>query len=259
MINRSTTMYQNQASSKTPALVIFLLDVSGSMGRPMHDGKSRMLVVKDALKVVITEMVQRSIKQQKISPRYRIGMVAYSDDVYDILSGVKPVDEVAQIGIPALKPLHRTNTIKGFLYVKKILEQEIPMIGDNHPAPLVIHMTDGESTCTEDPEPVVKAIQEIVVPDGNVLVENVFISEELAINNKEASSWTGFKPGDKTGNPYGDRLLAMSSKLPELYWRSMWEMEYSIEKDTLMMYPGVNIEFVQLAFAMSMGSDFYHR
>lgn len=252
-------MYQNQASSKTPALVIFLLDVSGSMGRPMQGGKSRMQVVKDALKVVITEMVQRSIKQQKISPRYRIGMIAYSDDVYDILSGVKYVDEVARLGIPALKPLHRTNTTKGFLFVKKILEQEIRSIGKTDPAPLVIHMTDGEYTCPEDPEPVVKEIQDVFVPDGNVLVENVFISEELSISTTEAALWPGFKLGDDTGNPYGDSLLAMSSVLPELYWRSMWEMEYGIEKGTAMMYPGINFEFVQMAFAMSMGSDFYHR
>jgi hypothetical protein len=252
-------MYQNQATSKTPALVIFLIDVSGSMGRPMHGGTSRMQVVKDALKVVITEMVQRSIKQQKISPRYRIAMIAYSDDVYDILTGIKPVDAVARIGVPALKPLHRTNTTKGFLYVRKILENEVRNIGTNTPAPLVIHLTDGEYTCQEDPEPVVRAIQDITVPDGNVLVENVFISEGLSIGIKEAALWTGFKPGDETGNPYGDRLLAMSSQLPELYWRSIWEMEYSIEKDTVMMYPGVNIEFVQMAFAMSMGSDYYHR
>ena len=52
-------------------------------------------------------------------------MIAYSDEVYDILTGVKPVDEVARLGIPALQPLHRTNTTKGFLYVKKILEQEV--------------------------------------------------------------------------------------------------------------------------------------
>ena len=251
-------MYQNQATSKTPALIIFLLDVSGSMGRPMRGGVSRMQVVKDALKVVITEMVQKAIKQQKISPRYRVAMIAYSDDVYDILSGVIPIDAVARIGVPALKPLHRTNTTNGFRYVKKLLEQEVRNIGEKDPAPLVIHMTDGEYTCPEDPEPVVRAIQGIEVPDGNVLVENVFISEEFSIGTEDASLWTGFKRGDITGNTYGDRLLAMSSHIPELYWRSMWEMEYSIEKDTVMMYPGVNSEFVQMAFAMSMGSDFFN-
>ena len=251
-------MYQNQATSKTPALIIFLLDISGSMGIPMRGGVSRIQIVKNALKVVITEMVQRSIKQQKISPRYRVAMIAYSDDVFDILSGIKSVDAVARKGVPVLKPLHQTNTTKGLLYVKKILEQEVRNIGIKDPAPLVIHMTDGDYTCQEDPEPVVSEIKNIVVPDGNVLVENVFISEDLSLETSKAAKWTGFKHSDKTGSPYGDRLLAMSSQLPELYWRSMWEMEYSIEKDTVMMYPGVNIEFVQMAFAMSMGSDYYH-
>jgi len=243
-------MYQNQATSNSQALVVFLLDVSGSMGKPM-EGHTRIQVVKDALKLTITEMVQRSLKNTVLRPRYKVAMIAYSDDVYDVLSGVKTIDIVAKMGIPKLEPLNRTETTKGFHYVKKLLEQEVKSISKDCPAPLVIHMTDGEFTSKEDPEPVVREIQQISVPDGNILVENLFVSDELKVSSKAATSWPGYKAGENVGNEYGSRLLSLSSSLPEMYRTVMGELGYSIQPNTLMMYPGTNPTFVQMAFVMS--------
>ncbi|MBC7250255.1 MAG: hypothetical protein H5T62_08215 [Anaerolineae bacterium] len=66
-------LYDILATSKTPALIIYLLDVSASMNEKL--GARRC-----------------------ISLRYRIGMYAYSDHVYDLLRGIKTVDQVAQLG-----------------------------------------------------------------------------------------------------------------------------------------------------------------
>lgn len=243
-------MYQNQATSNSQALVVFLLDVSGSMGKPM-EGKTRIQVVKDAYKMTLTEMVQRSLKNKDLRPRYRIAVIAYSDDVYDVLGGVKTIDIAAKMGVPKLEPLNRTDTTKGFLQVMKLLRQEVKNIHKECPAPLVIHMTDGEFTSKEDPEPIVREIQQIAVPDGNVLVENLFVSDDLKVTIKDATAWPGYKSGEDVGNPYGNRLLTLSSPLPELYRTTMDEMGYSIQADTLMMYPGVDPRFVQMAFVMS--------
>lgn len=247
-------MYQNKATALTQALVIFLLDVSGSMGKPMPGGESRIHVVREALKTTITEMVQRSLRNKELRPRYRVAMIAYSDDVYDLLSGVKTIDFVAKKGYPKLEPLNKTDTTKGFLYVKNLLEQEINSVTQDCPAPLVIHMTDGEYTSKDDPEPIVREIQKIMVPDGNVLVENVFISDELKVSIPDAAAWPGYKSNEDTGSKYGNHLLSMSSPLPELYREVMVEMEYSIQNGTVMMYPGVRPEFVQMAFVMSTAS-----
>ena len=247
-------MYQNFATANTQALIVFLLDVSGSMGKPMPGSKSRIQVVREALKVTVTEMVQRSLKNKELRPRYRVAMIAYSDDVYDVLSGVKPIDVVAKMGIPKLEPLNRSDTTKGFRYVKKIIEQEKSLLAPASPAPLVIHLTDGELTSREDPEPVVREIQQIMVPDGNVLVENVFISDELKVVIPDAAAWPGYKPGEDVGNQYGNRLLAMSSYLPEMYRIVMSELGFSIQEGTAMMYPGIRPEFVQMAFVMSTTS-----
>jgi uncharacterized protein YegL len=243
-------MYQNEATSNSQALVVFLLDVSGTMGKPMGS-QTRIQVVKDALKMTIKEMVQRSLKNKDLRPRYRVAMIAYSDEVYDILKGVQPIDVVAKMGIPKLEPLNRTDMTKGLRAVKKLLEQEKKNITKDCPAPLVIHMTDGEYTSQDDPEPVIREIQQIEVADGKVLVENLFVSDELKVSIKDATSWPGYKLGDDLGNSYGNRLLTFSSPLPEIYRTVMMDMGYSIQPNTVMMYPGIKPEFVQMAFVMS--------
>jgi hypothetical protein len=243
-------MYENEATSNSQALVIFLLDISGTMGKPMG-GHTRMKVVQQALKMTVTEMVQRSLKSERIQPRYRVGMIGYSDDVYDILNGIKPIDEVAKQGVPQLEPLNRTDFTKGLKYTKNILEKELKSITDNCPAPLIIHMTDGEFTSKEDPEPILREIQNMEVADGKVLVANLFVSDELKVSIENAATWPGYKAGDEIGSSYGNRLLSFSSPLPETYREVMLELGYSIEPEAAMMYPGIKPEFVQMAFVMS--------
>ena len=153
--------YELMATAKTPALIIYLLDVSASMGQSLN-GARRIDVVMEALTVVLRQMVFRSTKGGRLSPRYRIAMIAYSDHVYDLLDGIKTVDQVAHMGIPDLSPMRTTETATAFAQAEKCLQVELPNLRAC-PAPLVCHMTDGEYTGT-DPEPIVKRIMEMSVP-----------------------------------------------------------------------------------------------
>ena len=63
--------YQLKGTSRIPALVIFLIDVSASMGQPLGN-KTRIEVVIDDLRSIITGMVHRSTRGSVISPRYHI-------------------------------------------------------------------------------------------------------------------------------------------------------------------------------------------
>ena len=259
--------YENEATSLGPALVIFVLDMSGTMGKKMRNGVTRIDVVKSALHATATEMVQRSLRNRAVRPRYRVAMIGYSDDFYDILKGVHPIDTVAKMGIPKLPIMNRTNTAKAFRYAKKVLEDDIagwPLEveglttdPEDYPAPLVIHMTDGEYTeSTGDPEPALREIQQISVPDGNVLVENIFVSDGLPVSTPDAKSWPGYAPNDDLQNPYANKLLSMSSLLPPPYSEKMQEMGMSqVQPGTAMMFPGIDPEFVRLGFVMSMGSS----
>jgi len=242
--------YQIQATGSTPALIIYLLDISGSMTLEF-EGRRRMDVVNDALKTAIRQIIYRSTKGSSLSPRYRISILAYSDEVYDLLDGVKSIDRIANLGnMPELYPKRFTDTAKAFKQAEKLLQHEL--LGMEHcPAPIICHMTDGVYT-GEDPEPIAKRIMEMVVPDGNVLIENIFLTDEAVHSKvKDVRSWKGLMPDSPTEDPYSAKLMRMSSIIPESYREMMMESAYSIQRGALMMLPGTSADLVSLGFQMS--------
>lgn len=244
--------YNILATSQTPALIIYLLDVSGSMTMNLH-GKPRIEVVMDALSAALQQVVFRCTKGSQISPRYRIAMYAYSQEVYNILGSVMTIDKVANLGVPVLSTIGATNTDLGFLEVEKLLQQELSNL-DNCPAPLVCHMTDGEYTGS-DPEPVVRRIMEMGNSDGNVLVENIFISDNLLGDKiKDPYNWEGVTSDSRLKTDYAMTLRSISSRLPESYRVMMAENGYSIAPNSYMMLPGMSPELVQMGFVMSMST-----
>jgi hypothetical protein len=97
-----------------------------------------MDVVTEALAPVIRQMMFRSTKDSRLSPRYLISLLAYSDNVYDLLGGAKNMDEAARIRpLENIQTQRLTNSRKAFAAVEKLLQ--------TCPAPLVCHMTDGAS------------------------------------------------------------------------------------------------------------------
>ena len=244
--------YTVLATSKTPALIIYLLDVSASMSQPLGE-RRRIDVVMEALGSALRTMVFRSTKGSRISPRYRIAMIAYSDHVYDLLDGIKPVDQVARLGVPELSPLRTTETAKAFAQAEKLLQAELPNLREC-PAPLICHMTDGENT-GEDPEPIVRRMMRMSVPDGHVLVENIFISDKILPKPvTDPFKWSGVLPEAKLTNDYARKLRAISSPVPESYRRMMLEMGYNLDARALMLLPGMNPDLVAMGFQMSVAT-----
>lgn len=253
-------MYEAMATRTTPALIIYLIDVSGSMDLEMStpQGKLKKIdVLPRVIKKAAKKMVQRATKGDDISPRYRVAMFAYSskvEPVYKDANGhyeIWPIDTIKQRGVPSIfTPQDTTDTYAGFLQVKHLLEQELPKLHPDSPAPLVCHLTDGAYT-TQDPTPVVNEIKKMKVNDGCVLVENIYISEELSVSTTDVTEWEGYKLGDNLGNKYGNQLLEMSSPLPHSYWENIKSSYPKLMPNTQMMYPGLNEDFVSLAFVMS--------
>jgi uncharacterized protein YegL len=245
----SSGEYEIEATSRTPMLIIYLLDMSLSMNQPLGS-KRRIEVITEALESAINSMVGRATKGSIISPRYRIAMLAYSTHVYDLLDGIKPINELARMDIPELKPRATTETAKAFEQARKILRKELPNL-QACPVPLVCHLTDGENT-GDDPEPIVRDIMQMAVPDGNVLVENIFISDELLPQPLEdIHHWPGVTPKTRFKNAFAQKLKALSSPLPGSYRKMMLEMGYAMSSDALMMIPGTASELVGLGFQMS--------
>lgn len=242
--------YQNVATKNSPAYIIYAVDISGSMAAPMKSGISRIEAVNRAIRSGIELMVQRSIKGNIISPRYRVAILAYSDSVYDVLGGFKPITEVAKNEVPAFKPQSTTNTAACFKRIKDLILNEITATPDDIkkdlPPPLVIHITDAEFfEIQEDFVPVMKEIQSIAVPDGNVLIEHIYISDQIQEQSVALESWVGYSAGDITRSRFLDKLISCSSVIPESYRYSLSrEQRVSLKQGAVMLFPGSSVEFI---------------
>jgi uncharacterized caspase-like protein len=253
--------YRNQANSDHPATLIYLVDISGSMNATMQDGKTRIEIAKNAIQVAYAQMIQRSMRQGKIHPRYRVGMIAYSDEIYDVygeLGSIISIEKIKDEGIPAIAPQKSTDMARALKYAAKLIKDDIQKWPqkwlDDCPPPMVINITDCEydERGAQDPLEFAKALQKIAVPDGNILVENIFITDQISIP-VSAQEWQGYQFRDSTGDPYGDKLLAMSSLIPSSYAQILREQAGSkIKEGTSMMFPGITREFIKFGFVMSI-------
>jgi uncharacterized protein YegL len=241
--------YEIMATQKTPALIIYLLDVSGSMSQPI-DGAPKITLVNNALEKVLIRMVRRSTKGELVAPRYRLAMIAYSTTPVDILSGIETIDKVAQRGAPQLQASNYTDSAAAFKMARDILRAELPKLA-GHPAPMVCHMTDGEFT-GPDPEPIAAEIMQMSNGDGNVLIENIFVGQNLTkAPIQDPRRWPGVVSPGEISEPLVTRLYNMSSPLPTSYAQAIREDGYAMQAGARMLFPASSQELIELAFAMS--------
>jgi uncharacterized protein YegL len=244
--------YNVVATGKTPALIIYLLDVSGSMQEQL-DGSSKIDHVNQAIEKVLVRMVQRSSKGEIISPRYRLAMVAYSDTPVDILGGIKTIGEVAQLGKPTLSASATTDTAGAFAFARDLLKRELASLSGPppHPAPMICHLTDGAFTGA-DPEPIAQEIMQMATDDGHVLIENIYVGANLTTQPiTDVENWPGLSDVSEINDQYAKKLFNMSSPLPEAYANVINEMGYEIKPGAKMLIPSSNKELIELAFSMS--------
>jgi hypothetical protein len=246
---RNTMAYDVPATSVTPALIIYLLDISASMQEKL-DGRPKIDHVNQAIEKVLRSMVQRSTRGEVISPRYRLAMIAYSEQPFDILGGIQSIDEVVQRGRPSLAPNTTTDTAAAFMAARDILEQELPYLR-GHPSPMVCHLTDGEFN-GPDPEPIANEVMQMTTDDGNVLVENIFVGRDLTTKPiSDPYTWPGVLDTYELKSPYAQKLFKMSSPLPDSYASMLSEEGYELRPESKMLIPGTNYDLIELAFAVS--------
>ena len=99
------------------------------------------------------------------------------------------------------------------------------------------------------------------VPDGNVLLTNIFISEDSGIDvEQDSRKWPGIT--DQTSldpKKYLYKLRRMSSKIPDSYRMLMTESGYQISPDAYMLLPGANPELVAMGFQMASATPIQTR
>src|SRR5579871_6751297 len=148
--------YMTPATSDQPAFIIYLLDLSGSMGLPCG-GRRRIDVVANALERTRRKMIARSRRGDDVRPRYAVAMLGYSNTAVDLLGGIKTIDQLETMRLPDLNPQGGTNTASAFEAAYHLLQQYLPNLHDC-PAPLVCHLTDGAANPGDRSGPVAEGI-----------------------------------------------------------------------------------------------------
>lgn len=246
-MSRSEPPYSVLATRKTPALVIYLLDLTRSMNVRIQ-GERKIDTVMAALSESLKRMISLSTRGNRVLPRYRLAMYGYHENVVDLLGGVRPINAIGHLFEPVLA--YGAETASGFEKVEQLLELELPALQDC-PAPLVCHLTDGINRGS-DPQPVVERIKRMSVNDGPVLVENIYISRSVlkdAVTDPRA--WPGVTSIDQLETDYARKLFEMSSPIPASYVEIIHDLGYQIDPQARMMLPGDEPDLVKLGFVMS--------
>ena len=242
-------MYERPATGLTPALVIYLVDVSDSMNEPCGSS-TKIEIVNKSLRGIIRAMARRSLRNNALRSRYRIALFGYNTRVFDILGGIRDLTDLVNSAIPELTASGKTDTAAGFEAVEKLLLAHGAEY-QHSPAPLVCHFTDAGFT-TVDPSPCIRRIQQMQVDDGPVLVENVYIADNMLrkpVQNWQV--WGGVRRAEDLNDEYARFLYSLSSPLPETYRHTINTYGYRLQPGTHLFFPGFDNDLVQLAFAVS--------
>jgi uncharacterized protein YegL len=246
-------MYTQPASAITPALIIYLIDASNSMNDPSAEG-TRIHMVQAALIAALKDMARRSMRDGVMQRRYKIALLAYNDRVMDVLGGIHDLPDALAMGIPTIATGGITDMAAGFTAVEELLSGHLAEYEDC-PAPLICHLTDGLFT-TKDPTPIVKRIAAMRVRDGAVLIENIYMAQDmLRVTPKNWQAWGGVTRAGDLVDEYARFLFRLSSPIPESYRENLNNYDYQLQPGAVLFFPGAHSELMRLAFAISTATQ----
>ena len=231
--------YSAEISRTNPSCFLFVIDQSGSMSDSFPDGsKTKAAGVSDAINKLLQELVIRCAKEEGVRDYFHIGVIGYGATVGPAFGGALAGKKLATVSEIANSPARIEERIKkiddgaGGLVDQKVRfpiwfdpssANGTPMCNAlneaksvlqgflaQHPncfPPVVIHITDGESTDGDATENM-HALTALSSNDGNVLLFNLHLS-----SNPNAKS-TAF-PSDSSSLPdqFAQMLFNNASQL----------------------------------------------
>lgn len=205
--------YSAEISRRNPTCIFLLIDQSGSMADPWAGNPEKRKAQNLALIVnrLFTNLLIDSTKEEGVRDYFHIGAIGYGAVIAAAFSGalsgreIVPISEIAQYpsrideierkvedgagGLVTqrdmfpvwIDPVSNGNTPmrEAFAHVHRVLSDWLIQHRSAFP-PIVIHLTDGEST-DGDPTEMMKAITRLSSDDGNVLLFNIHISGNSAL------------------------------------------------------------------------------
>jgi hypothetical protein len=94
------------------------------------------------------------------------------------------------------------------------------------------------------------------VNDGPVLVENVYVAENMLRKPvQDWHTWSGILKPNMLTNDYAKLLFGLSSPLPETYRQNINNYGYNLQPGAALFFPGIHVDLVRLAFAISAATQ----
>lgn len=201
--------YQAEISRSNPSCFLFLIDQSGSMSDPFGEGeliKRKANGVADAINRLLQNLVIKCAKSEGVRDYYQVGVIGYGNSISSAFAGSlagQDLSPISQIANSPARIEERTKkvddgagglvdqTIKFPIWFDPVSNGGTPMCQafdygiaiiqnwlDQHPScfpPVVIHITDGEST-DGNPSEKMSILKNLASSDGNVLLFNLHLS-----------------------------------------------------------------------------------
>ncbi|SDO17413.1 hypothetical protein SAMN04487897_109100 [Paenibacillus sp. yr247] len=243
-------MYTAEISRSNQSCFLFVIDQSGSMADSFGGANSKAQSVADAINRLLQNLIIKCAKSEGIRDYYHVGVIGYGNHVGAAFSGSLSGKELVPISEIANNPFRieeRTKkvpdgagglvdqTVKFPIWFDPTASGGTPMCNamakaksiltqwlSEHPncfPPVVIHITDGEST-DGDPSLAMQELRELFSNDGNVLLFNLHISNSAdKIIFPESS--------DKLPDEYSKMLFGGASYLTP-FMRSVANQEHEL-------------------------------
>jgi hypothetical protein len=241
--------YQAQINRENPTLFCFLLDHSGSMKDPAggkEGNNSKAQGLADAVNGILVDIVMRCSEGTTIREYFDVIVLGYGSEKGHVAPSLggdlagKEIVSISQIGMYPLRFQERTINGQSYSYpvwVEAVEGADTPMcaalqrcqsliqgwIRRHRRAfpPIVIHITDGEST-DGDPTRQARKLTSLYTDDGNVLLFNCHLSS------------TNSPPvvfpdrAERIPDAYGRQLFGMSSVLTPYMQQAALSLGYSV-------------------------------
>jgi hypothetical protein len=214
--------YSAEISRTNPTCFLFVIDRSGSMEDPFPNEKRRKAEgVADAINRLLQNLVIRCAKEEGVRDYFHVGVIGYGEKVGPAFSGglagrdLVPISEIASLPARVEERTKKADdgagglidqTVRFPIWFDPVYKGSTPMCQalaqargmleywlTHHPdcfPPLVIHVTDGESTDGNPADEMTK-LKGLHSSDGEVLLFNVHLS-----SNAKASA-TAFPNSDE--------------------------------------------------------------
>lgn len=200
--------YSAEISRVNPTCFLFLIDQSGSMADvfPTEGAKRKADGVADAINKLLQNLVIRCAKEEGVRDYFHVGVISYGASVGPAFGGALSGKELVAISEIANSPVRveerakkvddgagglvdqkvrfpiwfdattggGTPMCQALGQGKRILQQWLGQHSSGFP-PVVIHITDGEST-DGDPTQAMREVTSLSSSDGNVLLFNLHLS-----------------------------------------------------------------------------------